>query len=159
PEAQGAVSVPNAPKDGKIDPHIKRLHGELQKLRKELRRTSLSQATSPGHTHSGVKDEGKTGRITITKPIDKCSPRLFQASVTKYENKWAVISIRESGRDRKPWLVIELQKVTVGGFRWDVNPGDAEGASHFESVDFDFHKILIKYTGQDQTGIHTEMDK
>jgi type VI protein secretion system component Hcp len=154
PEDTVPGGTPTGAKDKKADPHVTRLHNELQKLRKELGRTRLAQATLANHTHAAGQDEAKTGKITITKPIDKCSPRLFRDCVTKYENKWAVISVREAGADRTPWLVVELQRVTVVGFRWELTPGDAEGATHVENVDFVFHKILIKYVGQDAKGMH-----
>jgi type VI protein secretion system component Hcp len=119
-----------------------------------------------GHAAGGrsaaKQEEPTLETFTITKYIDKASPDLFLACLQKdpfperdRKEKWAYLTVRESGEaERKPYLVIEFQGIRVKNFQWDIKPGDAEAAEDFETVEFSFETVLIKYSRQEPGGAH-----
>ena len=96
---------------------------------------------------------GKT--FNVSKYIDKSSPDLFLACCMKSPIAWCIISVRETGEDnRKPYLVMEFQRLHVKSFNWEDIPGDAESSSEMEKVTFSYETVLMKYSRQDITGEH-----
>jgi type VI secretion system secreted protein Hcp len=112
-----------------------------------------------GHAASGKRTgkhkEPTLGSFTVSKFVDKGSPDMFVSCCKKKKIKWAIISIRETGeQNRQPFLVLEFQGVTVASFKWDLTPGDPEGAASMETITFNYETVLIKYSRQDPSGIH-----
>lgn len=93
--------------------------------------------------------------FSVSKYIDKSSPDLFLACCMKSPIAWCIISVRETGETRrKPYLVMEFQRLHVKSFTWEDIPGDAESASEMEKVTFSYETVLMKYSKQDITGEH-----
>ena len=93
--------------------------------------------------------------VTIKKSVDASSAGLFQLCCKQELINWAVITLREQGNDRKPWLILEFTKVYLDSFQWEVTPGGGgEEAKEFETLVFSFGTILIKYNAQRTSGVH-----
>lgn len=97
--------------------------------------------------------------VQVKKPIDNATTSLFLACCSHTPIEWGVISLREAGDlSRKPWLIIEFSELYIDKISWDIDP-DASGDAPktFETLDFSFATIVLKYTPQDQLGAHPRM--
>jgi type VI protein secretion system component Hcp len=90
--------------------------------------------------------------FTVAKALDKSSPDLFYAACMQLPMDWAIVTMREQG-DKKPYLVIEFQKVMIESFDWQL-PGEGEAALSVETVKFSFETIFVKYAQQLASGGH-----
>jgi type VI secretion system Hcp family effector len=114
--------------------------------------TNNSAPQAAGHAKTNLK------YITVHKWIDAASPDLFVAHVNHTKLLWAVITLREQGGNREPWLILEFRNLFVDEFNWEVDPGvSVEEAKNQETVKFRFGAILIKYAAQKPTGGHERL--
>lgn len=99
---------------------------------------------------------GGTGRakfdnITITKVIDKSSPKLFKAAATGDHIKKAVISARKASGKGNQYVYVSytLEDVMVTGYRTSAAQGNPLLT---ETVTLDFTRIKIEYKPQRADG-------
>ena len=115
---------------------------------------STGRQATGGRVATGVQQTAKQ-TFSISKYIDKASPDLFLACCTKSPIAWGIVSVRETGEHRRrPYLVVEFQRLHVTSFKWEDLPGDADSASKLETIDFSYETVLIKYSRQDLSGEH-----
>src|SRR3972149_11880147 len=87
--------------------------------------------------------------FSVTKHIDKSSPKLFEALVTGKHLKDATFVIRKAGGEPLEYLKITLTDVLVSSY----STGGASGDDRpMESVSFNFAQIKMSYVEQDATG-------
>jgi type VI secretion system secreted protein Hcp len=84
--------------------------------------------------------------LTVTKRVDRSSPRLLQAAATGELIKKAVLSSRKPGSRSPAYYRITLSDVLVSSVKI------SEGSELLESVSFTFGKIEIEYIQQDASG-------
>jgi len=114
------------------------------------------------HKSSANDPETRKGKITVSKAIDLSSPDLFRYCCEKKPIDWAIILIREAGEDAgdglctdNPWLRLELTKVHVTDFSWDLDPGaSGDEANKTEKLVLEFETIMIFYSRQQLLGGH-----
>jgi type VI protein secretion system component Hcp len=107
---------------------------------------------------AAVQAQTTLKQFTVNKWIDAASPDLFLAHVNQTKLSWAVITLREQGEHRRPWLILEFRNLYVDEFTWNVEPGvSVEEAKAQEVVKFSFGAILFKYAPQKPTGGHEPM--
>ena len=99
---------------------------------------------------------GGTGRakfenITITKVIDKSSPKLFKSAATGDHIKKAVISARKASGKGNQYVYVSytLEDVMVTGYSTTAVPGNPVLQ---ETVKLDFTRIKIEYKPQKADG-------
>lgn len=89
--------------------------------------------------------------ITITKPVDKSSPKLFEACATgKHIPKLTLELTRTTGQAKQKYLKFVLSDVIVTSVQI---PGTTANEAPLEQVTFNFAKIEWAYTAPDQTTI------
>lgn len=85
--------------------------------------------------------------LTVTKRVDRSSPRLFEAAATGQLIRRAVLSSRKPGsKTPTAYYKITLSDVQVTSVKI------SEGTELLESVSFSFGKIEIEYMQQDASG-------
>lgn len=97
---------------------------------------------------------GTTGRVdmgdySISKGLDKASPKLYEACCKGTHIKTATIEMCRAGGDKLTYMKIDLTDVVVSG----VAPSGSGNAGDFptEMVSLNFSKINWTYTQQDRT--------
>lgn len=117
--------------------------------------TSTATKTSVSSNTTTNTKEPKIDSFTIKKAIDSSSAELFMLCCKCEEIEWGVVSFREAGGDKHPWLIIEFSKLLIDSFEWDIDP-EASGDSlkSFETIKFKFGTLVIKYQSQAQSGVH-----
>ena len=81
--------------------------------------------------------------FTITKQVDKASPKLFAASFTGKHIDEIIFHVCRAGDDKQKYLEIKMQQVLISSFR----QGGGEGFPT-EHVSFSPGKIVMTYTQQ-----------
>lgn len=84
--------------------------------------------------------------ITVTKLVDKSSPKLFEASFTGKHIKEVIIEICRAGTDKQKYLTIKMEQVLISSFRQG-------GGGDFptEHVSFSPGKIVMTYSQQNRS--------
>lgn len=109
-------------------------------------------ATNPGTTQrggSGGASKSSVHDFTISKTVDKASPKLFLACASGQHIQDATLTVRKTGDPPVEFLKIKLSDVLVSGYQHGV----AEGTDYpMDHVSFNFAKIEISYIPQSTTG-------
>jgi len=87
--------------------------------------------------------------LSITKHIDKSSPKLFEALATGKHLKEAKLVLRSAGGSQVEYLVITLSDVLVSGYSTGGSSGDDRPT---ESISLNFAQIKMSYVEQDTKG-------
>lgn len=105
---------------------------------------------------SSPDSDTKFGKIGLSKAIDYSSPDLFRYCCNKTVMDWAILYVREAGdQSAQPWLRVELTKVMITNFAWNLEPGGAgDELNKTEQIELEFQKLLMAYSIQDPTGQH-----
>ena len=84
--------------------------------------------------------------LSITKHIDKATPKLFEALVTGKHLKEAKLVLRGSGGSQVEYLVITLTDVLVSSYSTGGSSGEDRPT---ESLSFNFAQMKMSYVEQD----------
>ena len=87
--------------------------------------------------------------LSITKYIDKSSPKLFEALATGMHLPEAKLVLRSPGGSQVEYLTITLKDVVISSYS---TGGSSGGDRPTESVSFNFAQIKMSYTEQDAKG-------
>ena len=94
-----------------------------------------SMATGGGTGKASFSD------FTITKTVDKSSPKLMQAVATGEHLKTVDLSMRKAGGTQMDYYVIHLEDVLVSSYSTSGGSGEAP----MESISFNYQKIEFQY--------------
>lgn len=87
--------------------------------------------------------------LTLTKFVDKASPKLMQACSDGRPIPEATLTVRTAGTDPLEYLVIEMRDVRVS----TVSTGSEGGEDRLvENVNLNFGQVKVTYTEQDSDG-------
>jgi type VI secretion system secreted protein Hcp len=118
--------------------------------------TSESSSSPTGGTTDptagAVAVEGDTATVsdfTVTKYLDKASPKLYQALSTGEEIAEIRLTVQAQGAKKTEYLVITMTKVLVTSAN---SGGGGDGDRPTESVSLNFEKIKVTYTELDSEG-------
>ena len=82
--------------------------------------------------------------FTITKQVDKASPKLFEACFTGRHIKEVIIEVCRAGGDKQKFMEIKMEQVLISSYDHDGGSGDFP----VETVSFAPGKIQMNYTQQ-----------
>ena len=130
------------------------IEGESQDKKGEIDILSFSV----GATQSGTSAQGGGGGagkvsfsdISVTKHVDKASPKIFEACATGKHIPKAVISVKKAGGSQEEYMKWTLSDVVISGYSTSgSNNGDE---IPMEQVSFNFAKIETEYKEQKASG-------
>jgi type VI secretion system secreted protein Hcp len=103
-----------------------------------------STASSAGGGSSGRVD---FGQLSITKLLDKATPKIFEACVTGKHIKEVLIELCRAGGDKQKYFEIRMEQVLIGSY---VNAADSGATREFpsETITFSPGKFKITYSQQ-----------
>ncbi|MCH8347254.1 MAG: type VI secretion system tube protein Hcp [Proteobacteria bacterium] len=81
--------------------------------------------------------------LTVTKAVDKASPKLHQASNSGKVFPTVIIEVAEYGGSRATYLKYELKNVMITSY--SVNDSGTSGEVPMETITFSYSKIEYKY--------------
>ena len=87
------------------------------------------------------------GAFTITKLVDKATPKLFQDCCTGRHIKEVVIEVCRSGGDKQKYLEIKMEHVLIAGYTHTAKEG-AESDFPLETVSFYPARFTMEYVQQ-----------
>ena len=85
------------------------------------------------------------GKFTITKGVDKASPKLFLGCASGEHYASARLELCEAGGDKQPYVEYKLTDVMITDFKPQGTRGEGEKRP-LEVVSFAYAKIETKYT-------------
>jgi type VI secretion system secreted protein Hcp len=88
--------------------------------------------------------------FSVVKVVDKASPALFQACATGKHIKEVLVTLRRAGGEQLDYLVYKFSDVMITGYQASGAPGG--GGLPAENLSFNFTKIQIDYTQQNEKG-------
>jgi type VI secretion system secreted protein Hcp len=105
-----------------------------------------SQQAGASQVGSGGRSSGRVdfADITLVKPLDAATPRLFMACAKGTHIKEVILELCRAGGDNLKWMEYKMSDVTVSGVAVS---GDG-GGDPTESVSFNYGKIEQTYTKQ-----------
>lgn len=117
-----------------------------------VKQPASATASSAGGATSG---RAELSDLSITKFVDKASPKLFEACCKGQHISSLTLSVNRAGGDKVQYLEIKLEKVIVsstnvtGTARPDSNGSNTAGEDlPVETVTFNFGSIKTTYTQQ-----------
>ncbi|MFN8475077.1 MAG: type VI secretion system tube protein Hcp [Anaerolineae bacterium] len=109
--------------------------------------------TNPGTMQRGGSGGGSSKSnvqdFTISKNLDKASPKLFLACASGQHIQNATLTVRKAGEARVEFLMIKLSDVLVSSYQHGVAQSTENAVDH---VSFNFAKVEIDYSPQSATG-------
>jgi len=108
-----------------------------------------SNAVQSTRTGAGAAKASPADLLSVTKYIDKASPKLFEALATGKHIDEATIVVRKSGGTPVEYLKYTLQDVMVSSYSTD---GSSSADRPTESISFNYGKIEIQYTELNSDG-------
>lgn len=105
-------------------------------------------STPTGGAENREASAASVSEVTITKQMDKASPKLFEQSLIGSDGKMVKIAMTRTGKELKELCTYKFEKTLVSGY--SVSSG-GEGAPT-ESLSLNFVKFEYSYTGSDATG-------
>jgi len=98
-------------------------------------------------TKAGSKGKVSFKNLSVTKVVDKASPKLFLNCCNGKHIKTGTMSLRKANA-KSDYLTITLTDVVISGYR----QGAADTDEPEESVSFEYGALKIKYTVQNADG-------
>jgi type VI secretion system secreted protein Hcp len=108
-----------------------------------------SNAVQSTRTGAGAAKASPADLLSVTKYIDKASPKLFEALATGKHIDEATLVVRKSGGTPVEYLKYTLQDVMVSSYSTD---GSSSADRPTESISFNYGKIEIQYTELNSDG-------
>ncbi len=104
------------------------------------------------NSRTGTGGGGGTGKvqvhdISITKYVDKASPKLALACANGKHYSTAKITVRKAGRGQQEFLTYKLSDVLISSYQ-SGGSGGGKGATPTESLTLNFKKISVEYKPQ-----------
>jgi type VI secretion system secreted protein Hcp len=109
----------------------------------------VSNMSSLGAGSGGGSGKSSPQALTITKKLDKASPKLYQMVAQGDHFKTAVITLRKSGGTQQEYAVVTLETVYPTGYQ--VSGSDGSDLP-MESVSLNYSKIVTEYKEQKADG-------
>jgi type VI secretion system secreted protein Hcp len=104
-------------------------------------------STPTGGAANREASAASVSEVTVTKAMDKASPKLFEASLIGDKGKTVKIAMVRTGKELKELCAYKFESTLVSGY--SVSSG---GDSPSESLSLNFVKFEYSYTGSDVTG-------
>jgi len=104
--------------------------------------------TPTGGAENREASGASVSEVTVTKSMDKASPKLFEAGLIGNAGKVVKIVMTRTGKELKELCVYKFEDTLVSGY--SVSSG-GDGAPT-ESLSLNFVKFEYSYTGSDATG-------
>jgi len=132
------LKVDGAPGESKDDQHKDWI--EVMSFAHGVNQPASSTVSSSG---GATAERANFEPLTITKEVDKSSPKLYEAGFTGRHIKEVILEVCRSGGDKQRYLEIRMENVLVSGFRQG-------GGNEFptEQVTFAPGKITMTYSQQ-----------
>lgn len=113
---------------------------EILSYRQDVSQPASATASSSG---GATAERANFGAFSISKAIDKATPKLFEACCTGKHIKDIVIEVCRAGGDKQKYLEIRLEQVIVSSYVQD-------GGSEFphEGISFSAGKYKMVYSQQ-----------
>ena len=108
-----------------------------------------SQSGSMAMGGGGGAGKVSVQEMTISKQMDKASPKLFEALATGKHLKEAKLVLRSSGGSQLEYMTITLTDVMVSSYSTGGSSGDDRPT---ESLSLNFAQIKMSYIEQDASG-------
>jgi len=110
---------------------------------KEIDILSLSWSTAIQSSRAGGAGKASIEDLSVTKYIDKATPKLFEALATGKHIAEAKIVVRSAGGNPVEYLKYTLRDIMVSSYSTGGSSGDDRPT---ESVSFSYSKVEIEYT-------------
>jgi type VI secretion system secreted protein Hcp len=104
-------------------------------------------STPTGGAENREASAASVSEVTVTKSMDKASPKLFEAGLVGDKGKTVKVVMTRTGKELKELCSYKFESTLVSGY--SVSSG---GDSPSESVSLNFVKFEYSYTGSDVTG-------
>jgi type VI secretion system secreted protein Hcp len=109
----------------------------------------VSNISSLGAGSGGGSGKASPQAVTITKKLDKASPKLYQMVAQGDHFKNATITLRKSGGKQEEYCVVTLETVYPTGYQ----VSGSDGADlPLETVSLNYSKIVTEYKEQKADG-------
>jgi type VI secretion system secreted protein Hcp len=109
----------------------------------------VSNMTSLGSGTGGGAGKATPQAVTISKKLDKSSPKLYQMVALGDHFKKAVITLRKAGGAQQEYCVVTLETVYPSGYQLSGSDGQD---LPLETVSLNYSKIMSDYKTQDKDG-------
>jgi type VI secretion system secreted protein Hcp len=110
---------------------------------------AMGGSASATGAHAGQRVD--IGDFSITKQLDKASPKLFQACCTGEHINEVSLELCKAGGDKQKYMTYKMSDVIVSSYR---PGGSSQGGDSLpiEEVSFRFAKVQLEYVPIDKTG-------
>jgi type VI secretion system secreted protein Hcp len=104
-------------------------------------------STPTGGADNREASAASVSEVTVSKAMDKASPKLFEAGLVGNAGKTVKIVVTRTGKELKELCIYKFEDTLVSGYT--VSSG---GDTPSESLSLNFVKFEYSYTGSDTTG-------
>jgi type VI secretion system secreted protein Hcp len=104
-------------------------------------------STPTGGAENREASAASVSEVTVTKQMDKASPKLFEAGLIGNEGKMVKVVMTRTGKELAELCAYKFEATLVSGY--SVSSG---GDSPMESLSLNFVKFEYSYTGSDVAG-------
>ena len=117
----------------------------------------VSNSASAGSGSGGGAGKATLGSLTITKVIDKASPKLAFLCASGQHLPTVTLTVQRPGSSSLPYFEIKLTDVLVTSVQNSGHGGD-DLSQPTERVTFDYRRVELKYTPVDGNAVTTRLD-
>jgi type VI secretion system secreted protein Hcp len=104
-------------------------------------------STPTGGAENREASAASVSEVTVTKSMDKASPKLFEAALIGNEGKMVKVVMTRTGKELTELCIYKFESTLVSGY--SVSSG---GDTPTESLSLNFVKFEYSYTGSDVAG-------
>lgn len=104
-------------------------------------------STPTGGAENREASAASVSEVTVSRAMDKASPKLFEAGLIGDAGKTVKIVMTRTGKELKELCIYKFENTLVSGY--SVSSG---GDTPTESLSLNFTKFEYSYTGADTTG-------
>ena len=116
----------------------------------------VAQTGSMAHGGGGGAGKATFGDLTITKVIDKASPKLALICASGQHIPKVILNVQRPGGSTLPYLEITLTDALITSVQHSGTGGDANNQPT-ERVTFDYRRVQLKYTTVDSNTSTAQM--